>query len=199
MARRDLALRLRDARRADRRLETVAQFKQAMAAPDWEMDDYDWCVQTPACPGSDHLASDGVFHMCQAMKAIGEVCCPDSTSSKEESIGSVTCWCLVADSSVLPLLEPLCQKEYLFFANLRYVQSLSRRPTFLPSMKLKPPRAGWMEKDHRRGMLAAYLNALADLAGPKRALPMLRDVARIDAYSAAIRCAVRQRPGAQRS
>ncbi len=44
MARRDLALRLRDARRADRRLETVAQYKQAMTAPDWEMDDYDWCA-----------------------------------------------------------------------------------------------------------------------------------------------------------
>ncbi len=44
MTRRDLALRLRDARRADRRLETVAQYKQAMTAPDWEMDDYDWCV-----------------------------------------------------------------------------------------------------------------------------------------------------------
>ena len=42
MARRDLAQRLRDARRADRRLETVAQYKQAMTAPDWEMDDYDW-------------------------------------------------------------------------------------------------------------------------------------------------------------
>ena len=42
MARRDLALRLRDARRTDRRLETVAQFKQAMTAPDWEMDDYEW-------------------------------------------------------------------------------------------------------------------------------------------------------------
>ena len=49
MARRDLALRLRDARRADRRLETVAQYKQAMTAPDWEMDDYDWCVQLCCC------------------------------------------------------------------------------------------------------------------------------------------------------
>ena len=47
MARRDLALRLRDARRADRRLETVAQFKQAMTAPDWEIDDYDWRAPLP--------------------------------------------------------------------------------------------------------------------------------------------------------
>ena len=65
-------------------------------------------------------------------------------------------------------------------------------------MKLKPPRAGWLEKDARRGVLAAYLDALADLAGPKRALPMLRDRARLDAYSAAIRDAVSLRPGVHR-
>ena len=70
-----------------------------------------------------------------------------------------------------------------------------RRPTFLPSMKLKPPKAGWMEKDSRRGMLAAYLNALADLAGPKRALPMLRDAPRLDAYSTAIRKILAKREG----
>ena len=64
-------------------------------------------------------------------------------------------------------------------------------------MKLKPPRAGWLEKDHRRGVLASYLNALADLAGPKRALPVLRDAARIDSYSAAARHIMKQRPGAQ--
>ena len=51
MARHDLALRLREARRTDRRLETVAQFKQAMTAPDWEMDDYQW--RAPSfCSGS---------------------------------------------------------------------------------------------------------------------------------------------------
>ena len=62
-------------------------------------------------------------------------------------------------------------------------------------MKLKPPRAGWLGKDPRRGVLAAYLTALADLAGPKRALPVLRDGARLETYSNAIRHAVSQRPG----
>ncbi len=66
-------------------------------------------------------------------------------------------------------------------------------------MKLDPPRAGWLEKDARRGVLAAYLNALADLAGPKRALPTLRDGVRLGTYSAAIRHAVSQRPGVHRA
>ena len=65
-------------------------------------------------------------------------------------------------------------------------------------MKLKPLRAGWLEKDRRRGVLAAYLNALSDLAGPKRVLPMLRDELRLETYSAPVRNIVRQRPGVQR-
>ena len=62
-------------------------------------------------------------------------------------------------------------------------------------MKLKPLQAGWMEKDSRRGMLAAYLNALADLAGSKRTLPVLRDASRLDAYAAAMRRVLAVRPG----
>jgi len=78
---------------------------------------------------------------------------------------------------------------------IQSVRPATRRPTFLPSIKLTPPRPGWREKDARRGVLAAYLNALADLAGPKRALPALRDGARLRTYSAAIRHAVSRRPG----
>lgn len=44
MARRDFALKLRDARRHDSRLSMLNQFKQSMAAPDWEIDDYEWYV-----------------------------------------------------------------------------------------------------------------------------------------------------------
>lgn len=62
-------------------------------------------------------------------------------------------------------------------------------------MKLKPLAENWLAKDPKRAMLAAYVNALGDLAGPKRVLPMLRDVARLDAYSAGIRHALLQRPG----
>ena len=43
MARRDLALKLQAARRRDTRLSMTNQFKQSMAAPDWEIDDYEWC------------------------------------------------------------------------------------------------------------------------------------------------------------
>ena len=62
-------------------------------------------------------------------------------------------------------------------------------------MKLKPLPESWLAKDPRRAMLAAYVNALGDLAGPKRALPMLQDTARLNAYAAGIRHALLQRPG----
>ena len=77
------------------------------------------------------------------------------------------------------------------------MQSLCRRPTFLPSMKLKPLPSDWLAKDPKRAMLKAYVNALGDLAGPKRSLPMLQDKARLDAYAAGIRNALLQRPGGQ--
>ena len=70
-----------------------------------------------------------------------------------------------------------------------------RRPTFLPSMKLKPLPGGWLSREPKRAMLAAYVNALADLAGPKRALAGLRDEPRLAAYAAGIRAALAQRPG----
>ena len=44
MARRDLALKLREARRQDSRLSMLNQYKQSMSAPDWEIDDYEWCA-----------------------------------------------------------------------------------------------------------------------------------------------------------
>lgn len=44
MARRDFALKLRDARRQDSRLSMLNQYKQSMTAPDWEIDDYEWCA-----------------------------------------------------------------------------------------------------------------------------------------------------------
>ena len=66
-------------------------------------------------------------------------------------------------------------------------------------MKLVPPRPGWLEKDTHRGVLAAYLNALADLAGPKRALPTLRDGARLETFLAALQHAVSQHRGVRRA
>ena len=62
-------------------------------------------------------------------------------------------------------------------------------------MKLKPLHSNWMAKEPKRAMLAAYVNALGDLAGPKRALPMLQDTARLDTYAAGIRLALKLRPG----
>ena len=62
-------------------------------------------------------------------------------------------------------------------------------------MKLarQPPRTP--QAAGRRAALAAYVTALADLAAPKRALPILADGPRLDAYDAGIRAAVQRRPG----
>lgn len=40
--RRDLALRLRKARREDRNQETINQWKQTLGGPDWDVEDYAW-------------------------------------------------------------------------------------------------------------------------------------------------------------
>lgn len=40
--RRGIAAKLRAARRADHRLAQLNQFKQSMAAPDWELEDLEW-------------------------------------------------------------------------------------------------------------------------------------------------------------
>ena len=73
MARRDLALRLRDARRADRRLETVAQLKQAMTAPDWEIDDYEWhALLVARLPSACELPGKCSTKFRRAMVAAGE-------------------------------------------------------------------------------------------------------------------------------
>lgn len=70
-----------------------------------------------------------------------------------------------------------------------------RRPTFRPSMKLEhqPPKS--LEAGARRATLAAYINALADLAAPKKALPILSDSTRLDAFDAGIKGALQQKPG----
>lgn len=47
MARRDLSRRLREARAADRAAAQLAQVKVSMAAPDWELDDHEWCASSP--------------------------------------------------------------------------------------------------------------------------------------------------------
>jgi hypothetical protein len=42
LERRDMVRKLRDARRHDLRTTMLNQFKQSMAGPEWEMDDYEW-------------------------------------------------------------------------------------------------------------------------------------------------------------
>lgn len=44
--------------------------------------------------------------------------------------------------------------------------------------------------------LRGYLAAVADLAAPKRALPLLWDAPRLDAFHAGISAALRRKPGA---
>jgi len=104
--RRRLIFKLRAARAEDRRLATLNQFKQSMAAPDWELEDLEW------------------------------------------------------------------------------------RPTFLPGMKLVPQKQknnrNNEQQDPRRRLLLSYLEALADLAAPKAAIPILQDSTRLEAYQLAI-------------
>lgn len=46
-----------------------------------------------------------------------------------------------------------------------------------------------------RAMLANYLNAIADLDGPKRSLPLLDDSARLEAYRRGLQNALKEQPG----
>lgn len=54
-----------------------------------------------------------------------------------------------------------------------------RRPTWLPSMRLKPLDREAVLNEPRRAMLASYVTALADLAAPKQAVRVLEDEARL--------------------
>ena len=98
--RRDLVLRLREARAEDGRRAVLNQFKQGMSAPEWEVEDYEW------------------------------------------------------------------------------------RPTFLPAM-----RARRLEKERRPmgAYIAGYVNAIAELEQPKRALAAIDDAPRCRAFREAAR------------
>ena len=70
-----------------------------------------------------------------------------------------------------------------------------RRPTHLPSMRLRPLDKVKVFRDPRKRMLADYVNALADLAHPKMALTILHDKARVLSYEWAIQEAVTMHQG----
>ena len=71
-----------------------------------------------------------------------------------------------------------------------------RRPTFMPAMKLKQlDRSATLSGSASRATVANFVNALADLDGPKRALAILDDTARLEAFECGIRNALREQPG----
>ena len=70
-----------------------------------------------------------------------------------------------------------------------------RRPTYLPSMRLRPADKVKLSRDPRRRMLADFVNSLAELAHPKAVLPILQDEARILSYEHAIQEAVVRHKG----
>ena len=148
-------VKLRGARRADARLAALNQVKQSMAAPDWELDDAEWCAVPPA---NSHFT--GLYVM--------------------PALALRTTFTLLTAQLAPSVPEPLCY---------------CRRPTFRPSMKLhhQPPKRP--EAAARRATLAAYINALADLAAPKKALTILSDAPRMDAFEAGIRSALQEKPG----
>lgn len=98
--RRDLVLKLRDARAEENRRAVLNQFKQGMSAPEWDVEDYEW------------------------------------------------------------------------------------RPTFLPAMRARPLET---EDVERLRSVAGYVNAIAELEQPKRALAALDDACRCEAYHGAAR------------
>ena len=54
-----------------------------------------------------------------------------------------------------------------------------RRPTFLPSMRLKAACAAEVLAEPRSRALTGFLSALANLAGPKQALRIVEDEPRL--------------------
>lgn len=52
MSPKSVQVKLRGARRADARLAALNQVKQSMAAPDWELDDAEWCAAGCAAAGA---------------------------------------------------------------------------------------------------------------------------------------------------
>lgn len=71
-----------------------------------------------------------------------------------------------------------------------------RRPTFFPGSKLRHLDRAAALQDPRVRMLCGMANALADLAHPKAALGLLRDMPRLSAYRLAIHAALSGQPGA---
>ena len=71
-----------------------------------------------------------------------------------------------------------------------------RRPTFFPGSKLRHLDRAAALQDPRVRMLCGLANALADLAHPKAALGLLRDMPRLSAYRLAIHAALSGQPGA---
>ena len=100
--RRDLVLKLRDARRNEHRQAILNQFKQSMSAPEWEIEDYEW------------------------------------------------------------------------------------RPTFLPAMRSRPVDAVKFNANSTAGYMTGYINAIAELEHPKKALEILDDAQRCAAYRHAL-------------
>lgn len=89
---------------------------------------------------------------------------------------------------------PQCHDTHMRMDNFGF-ELCCRRPTYLPSMRLRPADRVKLFKDPRRRMLADYVNALADLAHPKAALPILQDEPRILSYEHALREAVARHKG----
>jgi hypothetical protein len=171
---RQLLLRLRAARAADRRLTMLNQFKQSMAAPDWDLDDLEWSARcaSPCC---------NVLR-CAALLCLLSVCGAALRCRRPALAG--------CGSARLP--EPSARGH-----GSRLLRSpRRRRPTFLPAMKLRRQRAlRYGAADARRASLLGYVDSVADLAYPKRALRALRDAPRLAAYEAGLRAALQGRQG----
>ena len=72
---------------------------------------------------------------------------------------------------------------------------MPRRPTFYPAYQDTPLDVPKFLAQPKSALLAQLVTALADLAAPKQALPLLHDPARISFYEAALGSLMAELPG----
>ena len=72
---------------------------------------------------------------------------------------------------------------------------MRRRPTFYPAYQDTPLDVGAFLAQPKSALLAQLVTALADLAAPKKALPLLQDPARISFFEAALGSLMAELPG----
>lgn len=75
------------------------------------------------------------------------------------------------------------------------LESASRRPTFLSSMKVERLDSSHVEDDGCVKILLPFLKSLSDLATPKECIEVLRDKERFQFFEPELQSAITAKPG----